>query len=60
MDKLIKTILRLLGQPHRVDFDYRDQSGMHHGRCYVRYFFSSEQRVIRLMRSFGYSKIHIV
>ena len=55
----IKSLLKKLGKPHLVEFDYRDTTGMHHGRCYVHGLFAGEQQVKRMMRSFGYRNIRI-
>jgi hypothetical protein len=60
MTQAIKKVLLWLGQPHLVEFDYRDTAGLHHGQCYVRYLFGGQQRIKRLMSSFGYTNIHIV
>lgn len=60
MTKVIRKVLAWLGQPHLVEFDYRDQSGLHHGRCYVRYLFCGHQQVKRQMSSYGYTNIHIM
>ena len=60
MNTVIKSLLNALGKPHLVEFDYRDTTGMHHGRCYVHGLFGGDQRVKRIMRSFGYRNIRIV
>lgn len=60
MISLIKRIAEFFGRPHRVEFDYSDSSGMHHGRCYVRYLFAGDQHVKRILRSLGYTNIHIM
>lgn len=59
MKTVIRAILQLLGKPHLVEFDYRDTTGMHHGRCYVHCLFGSEQRIKRMMHAFGYRNIRI-
>jgi hypothetical protein len=59
VNSVIKSLLKKLGKPHLVEFDYRDTTGMHHGRCYVRGLFAGEQQVKRMMRSFGYRNIRI-
>ena len=59
MNTVIKAFLQALGKPHLIEFDYRDTTGMHHGRCYVRCFFGGQQKVKRMMRSFGYCNIRI-
>ncbi len=60
MKDAIRRLFELLIKPHLVEFDYRDRVGAHHGRCYVHYLFGGEQRVKRLLSSFGYTNIHIV
>lgn len=59
MNTLVKTFLKLLGKPHLVEFDYRDRTGMHHGRCYVHCLFGGDTQVKRMMHSFGYRNIRI-
>ncbi len=59
MNSTIKSLLGMLGRPRLVEFDYRDAQGCHHGRCYVRCFCSGETQVKRMMRSMGYTNIHI-
>lgn len=59
MNTVIKALLRALGQPHLIEFDYRDRTGMHHGRCYVRCLFGGDQKIKRMMRSFGYRNIRV-
>ena len=60
MMKAIERLMEWLGRPHRVEFDYRDSVGVHHGSCYVRYLFGGHERVKRMLSSFGYTNIHIV
>ena len=59
MSRVISKALNWFGKPYLVEFDYRDRAGMHHGRCYVRLLFSGDQRLTRLLSSFGYRNIHI-
>lgn len=59
MGTIIKALLQLLGRPRLVEFDYRDTLGLHHGRCYVRCFCGNSLTVERMMRSLGYTNIHI-
>ena len=59
MKTVIRIILQILAKPHLVEFDYRDMIGMHHGRCYVRCLFGSEQRIKRILHGLGYRNIRI-
>jgi hypothetical protein len=59
MKSLLNLALEAVGKTHLVEFDYRDASGLHHGRCYVRCLFSGETRVRRVFSRFGYTNIHI-
>lgn len=59
MRQAINKALEWLGRPQLVEFDYRDGAGMHHGECYVSYLFGGHQHIKRLLRSFGYTNIHI-
>lgn len=59
MNSALKSLIRRLGRPHLVEFDYRDATGLHHGRCYVRCMLAGHDRVRRMMSSFGYENIHI-
>jgi hypothetical protein len=58
--KCFRELLAWLGRPTLVEFDYRDATGLHHGCCYVRRFFSGNRRVRRLMSSCGYINIRIL
>lgn len=59
MRNAISTLVDMLSRTHLVEFDYTDSTGRHHGRCYVRCLFGNRQQTQRLMRSFGYTNIHI-
>lgn len=59
MSRWIGQVLTFFGKPRRVEFDYRDRQGLHHGSCYVSCLFGSQQQVVKLMHSFGYRNIHI-
>ena len=59
MKSVIKTLMQLLGAPHLVEFDYRDKTGIHHGRCYVHCLFGGDQQIKRAMSGFGYRNIRI-
>ncbi|MDJ0739185.1 MAG: hypothetical protein QNJ91_05680 [Gammaproteobacteria bacterium] len=59
MHALINRLLDWLGRPRLVEFDYRDRSGTHHGRCYVRCMFGSQSQMRRMMHSCGYTNIRI-
>jgi hypothetical protein len=59
MTKLINRLLAWFGQLHRVEFDYHDAAGKHHGRCYVRYAIAGQHRVRRQMSRYGYTNIRI-
>lgn len=54
-----KPLLHWLGQSDRVEFDYQDGLGVHHGRCYVSHMFTDRTQVIRMLSSYGYRNIHI-
>jgi hypothetical protein len=60
MNRYLQKLLEWLGRPHLVEFDYRDGVGRHHGRVYVSCLFANDQRVRRMLRSCGYTNIHIV
>ena len=59
MPSFLERALEALGKTHVVEFDYRDAVGIHHGRCYVRCFFSSESRVRHMFTRFGYTNVRI-
>ena len=59
MKNAIGSLLRVLSRPHLVEFDYRDATGLHHGRLYVRCLFGCKQQTMRLLHSFGYTNIQI-
>ncbi|MCB1773435.1 MAG: hypothetical protein KDI88_07445 [Gammaproteobacteria bacterium] len=59
MDKWLKRLLEWLGQPQRVEFDYRDRTGPHHGCVYVSCLFANDQRVRQLLDRCGYTNIQI-
>jgi hypothetical protein len=59
MSSIIKSFLESVGRPRLVEFDYRDALGSHHGRCYVRCFFTGTLQVKRMMSSLGYTNIRI-
>lgn len=54
-----RVLLHWLGQSDRVEFDYRDELGMHHGCCYVNHLFTDQRQVKRMLGSFGYVNIRI-
>jgi hypothetical protein len=58
-DKLWRSLRCWLGRPLRVEFDYQDATGRHHGCCYVRCLGGSEHRVRRALHNFGYRNIRI-
>jgi len=55
----IKAFLHAMGRPRLVEFDYRDRTGLHHGRCYVSCFLAGGPRVKRMLSSLGYTNIHL-
>jgi hypothetical protein len=59
MKAILQSLRRLIGVPALVEFDYVDTTGSHHGRCYVRCICANDTRIKRMMRSFGYTNIHI-
>jgi hypothetical protein len=60
MTGLINRLLAWVGQLHRVEFDYQDRTGRHHGRCYIRYVLAGRQRVRRQLSRHGYTNIRII
>jgi hypothetical protein len=60
MTRWINRLLTWCGQLHRVEFDYHDRTGRHHGRCYVRYAVAGQQRVRRQLSRYGYTNIRII
>jgi hypothetical protein len=59
MNTIITALLRFLGRPRLVEFDYRDRLGLHHGRCYVSCLCGDSTLIKRMTSSFGYTNIHI-
>lgn len=59
MKKLLSMLVNLLGKPHRIDFDYQDTEGTHHGHCDMPLLFTSNDVVEREMKRYGYTNIHI-
>jgi len=59
MSTFIKGLIETVSRPRLVEFDYQDDLGFHHGRCYVRCLWAGSSRVKRIMSSFGYTNIHI-
>ena len=60
MKSLINSVLDWFGRPRLIEFDYRDRAGSHHGRCYVRCLFGGQRQMMRMLRSCGYTNIHLV
>lgn len=42
-----------------VEFDYRDKTGIHHGRSYVRACLVNRHRIEEQLHHYGYTNIHI-
>jgi hypothetical protein len=59
MMKLLGNLITLVGKPHLIEFDYKDTSGWHHGRCYTPLFFTSKRVVKRELKRYGYINIHV-
>lgn len=59
MSRFLKELIDSLSNPRRVEFDYHDSTGCHHGRCYVRCVWTGDRQIERILRSFGYTNIRI-
>ena len=59
MKQAVRQIADWLARPLRVEFDYQDGAGLHHGQCYVRALFGSKRRVVRQLQRCGYRNIDI-
>jgi hypothetical protein len=59
MKSVVRFLRRFAGVPSLVEFDYVDATGRHHGCCHVRCLCGNDTRVKRMLRSLGYTNIHI-
>ena len=59
MKNAIRQLADWLIRPQRVEFDYRDAAGLHHGECYVRVLFGGRRQVVRQLQRCGYRNIDI-
>ena len=59
MRELINRLLDSICQPRLVEFDYFDDTGSHHGCCYVRCLFGGQRRIAQYLRSYGYFNVRV-
>lgn len=59
MRSILEYFLELLSRSQLVEFDYRDTTGRHHGRCYVRYPIGGRHLIKGLLRRYGYTNVHL-